>query len=558
MALTDQLSGIVLNQNAIANQLVNPASFYQTFGLPPDFTRGNTTTITPALTGFQLFGVIGAFTGPPEYPETDLLLSPFLYPSMAASLDWELDVFLNGSWTPLASATIVPDPPVTGSAWLTVLFPTPVPITAPTALYRLKLRTTLDIEFYGVSPNPLSIGQAYDDTFSPFVFTADPDSTGSFCFRILATIADSGTDFLGNAYRSVAVTANAENVSPIVSGSPSFWLSTPNPSSFGVEAIYFDLRDAGSPVVIDRVTLDPFTPNINFTVYYSSDPTGPGTDTASWDNLLWTPIYEQYQATRKNTYAFPNPISAKWIKLEFTNLQARSYDPGNFQIPTTFRKYPKWVLDYFLLRFAAQDVDLASSSLNVTYDLLDLAFSYYQGDVSQDPDIPALSVDASGNVALQFLQTSTADQIDPTTLSLISAAFQPYLSQPALQGPALSLLGQAAAVNAAASYSVEVPNLARADTTVVSNLQREPLLIEKGFPAMFFMVPCRHAYRISQSLFEKHVAYFAGVNTVAFHRDIYTGRLDQTQYNEILGDDVNIQIDDTVVQAAFAPLPRLT
>lgn len=362
-------------------------------------------------------------------------------------------------------------------------------------------------------------------------------------FRLLAATADNGIDFLGNTYRSAISTAAPESAAA-VGTEIDFWLSQPNPSGFAVEALYLDIRQQGQAAVVDRVTIDPLTPGVYFNLYYSSDPTGPGSSPGTWDNLLWTPVYQQFQLNRLNTYALPEPITAKYVKVEFTQLQARTYDPGQFQLPSTFRKHPKWVLDYFLARFALQELDLLSSAVNITYDALDLAFSYHQGDAVQNPAAPALSTDPTAQL-IQFLnQQGTAAGADPATLAKIRILFQPFLNAPGQLGDLSSVLGSYTASVTTDNYSTEIIQTALANTSIVSNLAREPLLVEKGFPVMFFFAPCRHGYRISQARFEKQIGYFAGVKSLVFHRDIYTGARDQDQYNEVLGDGFNVLIND--------------
>lgn len=369
-------------------------------------------------------------------------------------------------------------------------------------------------------------------------------------FRILAATADSGTDFLGNVYRSV-VTQNA--VSSVGPSEPGHWLSKPNPSHFGVESLYFDQRVNGQPVVIDGLTLSPITPGVYFNIYYSTDQDGPGTDDDTWDNLLWTPVYQIYQANRTQTYALPEPIVTKYVKIEFSRLQARAYNPGNFPLPTTFKKYPKWVLDYYVARFGLLEHDLLSSGADITYDALDLAYSYYRADILTNPSPPPLSLPDNPPQVQFFQEGDNATSVDPTTLAQIKLGFQPFLNQPALQGRTNTALGAYAASAATSSYSVEAISRAVADTTPVSNLQREPLLVEKGFPIMSFYIPCRHGYRVSQSSWERNVAYFAGVRHIVFHRAVYGQVADERQYNEVLADGTNAVINDFL--SPLTPLP---
>lgn len=546
MSALQSFSGVVLNQNVNSSStlvLTGAAPQYsQTFQLPGDYPRGDTGSLIPDLTGFQVR--VG------------------LSDADAATLTWELDrndgTILAPMWTNLSSGVttgtglgVASGDAYTGPAWFNVYFPNtiPVPVNKLTNQYQIIISgaTGADTVFY-TTPNPLSTGQAFIGA-APGATTAIP---GSLQFRVLAAVADSGTDFLGNVYRSALTQSVADNIAATSAGVT--WLSQPSPSGFAVESLYFDMRDdSGEAVVLDRLTLEPLTPGVYFHVYYSNDASGPGVDPTSWANLLWTPVYATYQANRRDTYAFPEPFEAKYTKVEFTNLQARSYNPGDFEIPTTYNKYPAWILNYFLTLFGNQELDLLSSGVNITYDALDLAFSYYSADIINEPDPPPLSQLLPTPPAAFIQQSGPSDVLDTTTLAKIQIGFQPYVSPPALMGDNASNQSFYASATATNNYATEDPQGAVGNTSLVSNLSREALLVEKGFPIMFFFLPCRHTYRVAQATFERNVGYFAGVQELAFHRELYTGIGDQGQYNEILGDSINALYDDLDFPGAIFP-----
>lgn len=499
-ALTENYSGVVIDQNAPASSH-STSAFAQTFTLPTDYVRGATGTsqIIPDLTGFQVYtNVTNAST---------------------CSLTWNLQVNdpINGTIT-IASGTNT-GTAETGNTWFGVILEDSIPISTTwlTAIFTLNITAVANMTV-GYSSGP------------------------TLMYRILAAVADGGTDFLGNVYRSAILESVVENTNTFQSSSVfSSWMSNPCPSTFGVESLYLDMRQGGESIVVDRLTIDPITPGVYFHIYYSNDPTGPGIDIPSWENLLWTPVYQTYQVNRMQTFALPEPITAKYICIEFTNLQTHHYGAGNFQLPATYKKYPKWVLDYFLAQFKVQGVDRLSSGVNITYDAIDLAYSAYSTDIIQEPDPPLLSQVPVSQLN-PFVNPPTI--LDPTTLSKISLNFQPYLQQPALRGDNQSAISQFAASNPFRTYSTEVISTAIGDTNTVSNLQRDALLIEKSFPIMFFYLPCRHAFRLAQANFETDVAYFAGVKQLVFHRDVYTSYADQDQYNENLGDGTNLLFND--------------
>lgn len=505
--------------------------YFQNFALPNDYARGG--QYVAPLTGFQMFCNVSA-------------------PS-SATIAWEIArLGASGSWVVLDSGTTVGTAQA-GQTWFTVYFNNPLQPDAQwtTDQYRIGISTANGLTGIYYSPNTAS-GRAYQADGQTPVTNAQGNQV-ALMFRVLGAIADSGTDFLGNVYRSVVTANEATNVNVLgTSDQESYWLSAPCPSQFGVTSLYFDERDsAGNGAVIDRLTIDPITPGVYFNIYYSNDVKGPGTDPASWANLLWTPVYERFQLNRRQTYALPSPIFAKYVKIEFTQLQARPYTPGTFDKPSNFNKYPQWVLDYFVARFVAQSLDLNVDQIAVTYDALDLAFSYYSDDIVQNPAAPALSTSqATPNISYLNSPTSTTNSIDPNTLAQIDYAFQPFLQQPAVMGTLSSLIGQYTSSVATSNYSTESIATAVADTSVVSNLEREPLLVEKGFPVMFFFVPCRHTYRVSQAAFTNGVAYYAGVTEVTFHRDVYSQAADTSQYNEPMNDTQNGSWSGTLLPLA--------
>jgi hypothetical protein len=136
-----------------------------------------------------------------------------------------------------------------------------------------------------------------------------------------------------------------------------------------VESLYFNttLPD-GTGRVIDKVLVDPETPGVYFTVYYSNEDGVPTTED-EWENKLWTRVPET-SALSRESHVLPEPIVAKFVKVEFTHLQARSYSPGDFARPTSYKKHPKWVLDYFLARLDADKArqKITGGRVAVIYD----------------------------------------------------------------------------------------------------------------------------------------------------------------------------------------------
>jgi hypothetical protein len=363
-----------------------------------------------------------------------------------------------------------------------------------------------------------------------------PSST--FRYRLLAATADSGYDIFGNAVRACV---NRNKVSNLTANN-AFWVSKPNPSKFAVESLYFDHL---TEVTIDSIEVDPMTPGLIMSVYYSSE----GDSAVSpddWDNKLWSRVPRTYRLTHKNTFPLPQPISARFIKLEFSSLQAKPYNPGGFSRAVTYKKHPKWVLDYFLVDIEQKRLDnLVPTVVDVVHDAYALAFSYYQDE--QRPLAPG-ELGKIDNFKSFLRKDDLIDLVDPITLSKINYSFDQYMISPAgkngtLLSDAISAMRNAAMVREETIEEV-VGAASIAIMTEVSTLNREKLMSELNYPEMFFFIECRHKYRIVETTFRNSRAYFAGIKGVRFIRDTYTNDSSPYVYNESFSDLVNIEIND--------------
>lgn len=377
----------------------------------------------------------------------------------------------------------------------------------------------------------------------------------SFRFRIMSLAPDIDRDCVGSTYRTVAIQNAPESVRTSVGDlQDAYWLSAPNPSQFACEALYFDIRDGDDAQVVDHITIDPVTPGIYMNVYFSNDPI-PGIDTDTWDALLWERIDKQFLLRRKENFALPAPITAKYIKLEFTQLQPVWYAPGTFQLPTRYRKHPKWVMDYYLAYYQyvrAQDIETATA-VDVTYDALDLAYNYYLDDLQQDNPNAPTTVESADGISLltgflQQEQSAEAAKVDPQTLIQIQLSLQPFTAQPAVLGNFGSMLQKLSSAglstNTTNNYSTEVTVSPTAQMSLVSSLDRDSLIIEKQFPVTSFYLTSRHFYMISEATFQQDRAYFAGIKEVMLTREHYATRYDNDLYIESAGDTLNIDTND--------------
>lgn len=410
----------------------------------------------------------------------------------------------------------------------------------------------------GVVTVPRVVGadiKAYEaDGVTPLVETtgANAGAEISLRFRILSTAPDSDRDCTGSLYRTVALVSSPDAVESSMGDlEGAYWLSGPNPSQFACEALYFDVREDGEAQVIDHLMIDPVTPGVWMNIYYSNDPI-PGETTEEWDGLLWTPIPKQFLLRRKESFALPAPIIAKYVKLEFTKLQPVWYSPGSFQKGTQYRKHPAWVYNYyFCLYEELRAATLEEASLvNVSYDALELAYQYYLDDIRQDEPYAPSTITSAEGVSLLSRAISKSEEeeqnlLDSETLARINLSMQRFRQQPAQQGSVVSLLQSIAGSTApTGNYPTEQKVTTVANTSQVSSLERDNVIIEKQFPVTQFYLECRHYYSVHEAQFEEARAYFVGLKEVAFTREHYEVKYDNDLYIEVAGDDLNVEALD--------------
>lgn len=542
MSLCTDYSGIVVNQNEVVASPTHRQEgvAYQGFFLPTDFMRD---TVVPGLSGVQVYAAVA---------------------DVETVVAWAIERYIVGTgWVTLLTGSTT-GAPFVGDQWLNLFFDQPLVLAAGDLSSRYRIRIDPGAaSLYFSSPNPLDspvtpslTNRAYTDGSANLELGAspilDPFHEVSLRFRILATTADTGIDVLGNQYRSAAVRQDLDNASTLTGARGAFWLSGPQPSRFAVVSNYFDVRQGGVAQVVDRILIDPLTPNVFFQVYYSNenvDPTGFAPE--DWDDLLWTHVPATFQARRRETHALPSPISANFIKIEFSHLQARQYAPGDFAKPIAYNKHPKWVLDYFLLRSALDDPTddhFVATAVAVTFGALDLAYNYYLDDLRQGPDVPAQLTPDSDSIK-SFLGTldDASDSVDQATLNLINTTLNQWRANPSAVGKLdyLPSTYTRATGTTTATYPVEggLTSLVNRDSSV-SVLDREPVIVEQGYPVMFFFIECRHVYRKVQATLDQGIAYFVGINEIQFDRDLYSTTADTSLYTDLLSDGINADVND--------------
>jgi hypothetical protein len=228
-----------------------------------------------------------------------------------------------------------------------------------------------------------------------------------------------------------------------------------------------------------------------------------------------------------------------------------------------YKKFPKWVLDYYLLRLEAEratEDPFVARRVLVRFDANALGYSYYLDDLNQAPLGPVDLGAEQLHDLTNFLRERGAesDQISIETLAQIKREFSPYQKHPALRGKVDYLLSQYG-LGASASllsgdralspdYPVEQAVTPPPVPSQVSSIRREALVIEQSMPVMSFFVDCRHKYRQVSANFKDDKAYFAGIKEIAFLRDRYTSATDTALYIESAGDTLNVERNDFVVE----------
>ena len=385
-------------------------------------------------------------------------------------------------------------------------------------------------------------------------------------FSVTLTPIESGTTTV--AVRTVANETNARTfyidgamvnagtvAAPYIDGdSPSAKWENQRSRSGSIELPKTELTDA--PVVIDSVLINPTTPGVAFNIYYTNDLTGtptskevneegvnPEMTEEQWEQKLWVHVPQSYVTSVKTTYVLPEPITAKFIKIEFSQLQARPYEPGDYQKPTGYKLFPDWVATPFLAELTLPA--FTAKRVGVVYDALELGYKPLIEDLIQGPSSPEHPTPTPS------IAPPASNRVDPETLRKIETTLNTYLRPPAARADPLTLLGARAATNAnnAPSYPVEGEPQFRGNTTVaVSGLNRQAIVLDESMPVMFFWVTCRHEYKEGFATFESDRAYFAGLKELAFLRNQYSVAGDTELYIEAGTDDTNTERSDFNVE----------
>ena len=387
-------------------------------------------------------------------------------------------------------------------------------------------------------------------------------------------IPDTGTDILGNSFRTELQEYPAETV---LDDDNEFWQSQMNPSPFAVESLYFDLRvTAQSGVMsylntqeqgelddrsmadmalyyadgqmIDEIYIDPITFGSSMHIYYSYD------DTPDWDNKMWIPIPRHY-TLRQGYHSLPRSTYVKYLKLEFSRLTPIPYNVADYpNLPAiTYRKYPTWVYHYF----NNADIDRPSSNIidpieRITIDPLVLGFhrpdDNFDEGRKQVPGISPIAADPTQElqdfiselVQTQQLPIEPQQEVESRIRFFSNAMYQGDLIDELDTTRALSRIAQ----QGVSGLAAELRPSAESPPTVQSVVDLTAAKEEKELPILWFPMRCRHGYQVVQTERPYKVAYYVAIRFVSFHRRDYTVEFDEPFYLETFGDDAHIQSND--------------
>jgi hypothetical protein len=210
----------------------------------------------------------------------------------------------------------------------------------------------------------------------------------------------------------------------------------------------------------------------------------------------------------------------------------------------SYKKHPKWVLDYFLARLDTEN--LSAGRVGVVFDSIDLAYNYYLDDLGQEPTKPVEINNAF--IVNQYLQNrgDASDQVDSAILDKITLSLTPYQQHPSNFATSDYLLGQQVRQIATRDpdYPYEKLPITRSNLRDVDSLRNTPVIFEQSYPVMFFYLTCRHKYREIIAPFSHDRAYFVGIREINFSRDIYSVASDTNQYIERAGDETSMERND--------------
>lgn len=359
-------------------------------------------------------------------------------------------------------------------------------------------------------------------------------------------VVDRGTDILGNGYQTGIVKYPASNV---VDGNlNTFWQSQANPSRNAVESLYFDMRVGGSAQTFDELAIDPITIGCLMHIYFSDDE-----EQADWDYKLWTPVSRHYTLIKGNIQ-LPNPITCKFVKLEFTRLSVTPYPTlyKNNMPKMRYRTHPTWVLEY------VQSVTKAMERMKKNQVSTEEVVHSYETLGIRKPTMTKLTDEAhrtiqdfvdeniQSTVFADYQKWKTDKKVaktDEESVNVYTNLFQERLLS-TIQSS--NLQTELALANDNPEFAQETPLRQKVLLPLVSRTDANELAQKKALPDTWFPKTCRHGYKVIETNREFKIAFYVAIREVKFYRRDQQAKFDNNNYFETLSDSSNYETNTFV------------
>lgn len=396
-------------------------------------------------------------------------------------------------------------------------------------------------------------------------------------------IVDTGSDILGNTYRTDLTVLPAINI--IDNNGQTFWQSQPNPTPDSVESVYFDLRINSTPgtmqyleeaqfvggydnrgmadmesyeqdgVVIDEIFIDPITFGPSMHIYYSND------DDPHYDEKLWTLVPRNY-TLKKGFAALPQPIFSRFIKLEFSHLTPSPYHSLDYPVApeVVYKRFPSWVQTHF--NGIYEDQKIISGTFDNPFDRVSVDPLVFGFQIPEDRlhssygDVRTTAPTETQNEIRTFISNiiSTTPTTTSTEVQQIQESKIQFFGSTMWQVDLLTQLDDTRAYSRYIGQTVSREDLINSEVapvitptpSVQSVTNLSSVRREKELPPMFFPRTCRHEYQVARATRPTKIAYFAAIRDVSFYRRNFAAQYDEPVYFESLDDTAHVEVNDLV------------
>jgi hypothetical protein len=409
--------------------------------------------------------------------------------------------------------------------------------TSADAVYEIRLRNVTPQELQSVYLSSPSQSHAQMLLVANENQELENQENASLTYRLVTDTGNYGKDLLGNEYREGVRYNSADQA---VDGKLyTNWTSAPNPSQDGVEALYLDVRKlvAGQykQSVIDAIEINALTPGVKMNVYYSNQEMASAPQNLEdWENVLWTPIRASFKLNDKQTIDLPYPISAKWICLEFYNLQPFAFNVSNYPIlpEVEYKEFPLWVYNDNPEPIKTNDQAILQKEVFVDYSI---------------PEVFTPSKENAEGLRIYAQRPETLDQniskngfgnADPEILAKVSFSKNPFITPSVKRVDTSSTLGGhvfGKYINDDnIHYIAEAQQYPRiVESRNVSNVNDRREFARYGELSLLFNRICAHQYAVKKGRFNKK-AYNVSISEIHMLRKDYSVEFDDEVIHDVL------------------------